>query len=205
MLTATNLACIRGERTLFTGVGFRLSAGDWLYVTGENGAGKTSLLRILCGLSPPASGEIRWQNSPISRLDDEYRNNLLYLGHQTPVKEELTARENLQISAALSGISLGAAQTADALEQMGLRGREQLPVRFLSQGQKRRVALARLLVSRALLWILDEPFVALDTPAQLMLTGIIAGHLSRGGIAVLTSHQDLTISAGERQMLRIAA
>ena len=205
MLTATNLACHRGDRSLFTGVAFHLAAGSWLHVTGENGAGKTSLLRILCGLSPPAAGEICWRGVAIGKLDDEFRSDLLYLGHQTPVKEELTARENLQISAAASGIAQDGPETMAALEQMGLRGREHLPVRFLSQGQKRRVALARLLVSRAPLWILDEPFVALDTPALAMLSGIIGSHLSRGGIAVLTSHQDVDIAAGERQTLRIAA
>jgi heme exporter protein A len=205
MLTAANLACTRGERRLFAGLNFGIEAGGWIHVTGENGSGKTSLLRILCGLSQPETGEIRWNGVPIRDLDDEYRKILLYLGHQTPVKEELTARENLRIAAAVAGTVLSDAQADAALERVGLGGRERLPVRFLSQGQKRRVALARLLTSPAPLWILDEPFVALDTSALAMLTGIIAGHLAGGGIAVLTSHQEVTIATAARLTLRIAA
>jgi heme exporter protein A len=205
MLTAANLACTRGERRLFAGLNFAIEAGGWIHVTGENGSGKTSLLRILCGLSQPEAGEIRWNGAPIRELDDEYRKILLYLGHQTPVKEELTARENLQISGALAGTVLDEADADAALEQVGLGGRERLPVRFLSQGQKRRVALARLLTSPAPLWILDEPFVALDAAALEMLAAIIAGHLAGGGIAVLTSHQEVTIEAAARLTLRIAA
>jgi heme exporter protein A len=205
MLTAANLACTRGERRLFAGLAFAIEAGGWIHVTGENGSGKTSLLRILCGLSQPEAGEIRWNGVPIRELDDEYRKILLYLGHQTPVKEEFTARENLRIAAAVAGTVLGEADADRALEQVGLGGRERLPVRFLSQGQKRRVALARLLTSPAPLWILDEPFVALDTSALAMLTGIIADHLAGDGIAVLTSHQEVTIATAARLTLRIAA
>ena len=205
MLTANNLSCIRGERQLFAGLGFALNAGEWLHVTGENGCGKTSLLRILCGLSPPAAGDIRWHDAPIRGLGDEYRASLFYLGHQTPIKEELSARENLQVSAAVKGRDLTRDDADAALGRMGLSGREELPVRFLSQGQKRRVALAQLLTSQAPLWVLDEPFAALDAPAMEVVTRIVAEHLAHGGIAVLTSHQDVTIGAASKQALRIDA
>ena len=205
MLTATNLACMRGDRELFNGLAFELDCGGWLHLTGENGAGKTSLLRILCGLSPPNAGEIRWDGAPINELGDAYRAKLAYLGHQTPIKDELSARENLVVSAAIKGAELTPQAAESALQQMGLAGREDLPVRFLSQGQKRRVALALLLVADAPLWVLDEPFVALDTPAVSRLAGVIAQHVAHGGIAILTSHQDVDIDAGSKQTLRIAA
>jgi len=205
MLTASNLACVRGERELFNGVAIALERGSWLHVTGENGAGKTSLLRILCGLSPADSGEILWDGKEIGKLGDAFRAQLKYLGHQTPIKDELSARENLEVSAALKGTALAPDAAVAALAQMGLAGREDLPVRFLSQGQKRRVALALLLTSEATLWVLDEPFVALDAPAVGVLAEIIAKHVARGGIAVLTSHQDVSIAAAAKQTLRIGS
>lgn len=205
MLTASNLACVRGERELFSGLAIALDRGNWLHVTGENGAGKTSLLRMLCGVSLPNAGEIRWDGASIGELGDAYRAKLTYLGHQTPIKDELTARENLEVSAAIRGAMLAPEAAGAALQRMGLTGREDLPVRFLSQGQKRRVALALLLTSEAPLWVLDEPFVALDAPAVSELAGIIGEHIGQGGIAVLTSHQDVSIAAGSKQTLRIAA
>ncbi|MBI3523129.1 MAG: cytochrome c biogenesis heme-transporting ATPase CcmA [Betaproteobacteria bacterium] len=204
MLTATNLACIRGDRRLFAGLGFTLESGGHLYVTGENGSGKTSLLRMLCGLSPPETGEIRWQGETITRLGDDYRKKILYLGHQNALKEELTALENLRIAAALTGATLEDAEGTELLERSGLAGRESLPVRFLSQGQKRRVALTRLLWSRASLWVLDEPFVALDSAAVTWLAGIIAMHHAAGGMTVLTSHQAVAIKGGAAQNLRLS-
>ena len=204
MFTAINLACVRGDRHLFAGLGFTLEPGGRLHVTGENGSGKTSLLRILCGLSPSETGEIRWQNEPIPSLGDEYRNNVLYLGHHNALKEELTALENLRITAALAGVAMEDAQGAALLERVGLAGREELQVRYLSQGQKRRVALSRLLWSSAPLWVLDEPFVALDTAAVSWLAGIVAKHLDAGGMAILTSHQEVDIPGGVAQTLRIA-
>lgn len=205
MFTAIDLACVRGDRLLFAGLGFTLEPGGRLHVTGENGSGKTSLLRILCGLSPPDTGEIRWQDDPIARLGDEYRKAVLYLGHHNALKEELTALENLRTTAALAGVAMENAQGADLLGRVGLAGREELQVRFLSQGQKRRVALSRLLWSTSPLWVLDEPFVALDTSAVTWLAGIISKHLSAGGMAVLTSHQEVAIASGVAQTLRIAA
>lgn len=203
MLEAQDLECIRGDRRLFHGVGFRLEAGELLFLQGRNGAGKTSLLRMLCGLSQPESGEIRWKGESIRRLSDDFRADLCYLGHLNAIKEELTPLENLLASARLAGESLSEDDALDALEQVGLLGREDLACRYLSQGQKRRVALARLVKERRPLWILDEPFVALDVNAVAWLAGIIGAHLQRGGLAVLTTHQPVDIPAGCVRQLRL--
>ncbi|MFZ5511243.1 MAG: cytochrome c biogenesis heme-transporting ATPase CcmA [Pseudomonadota bacterium] len=203
MLEALDLECQRGDRTLFKGLSFRLEAGQCLLVQGANGAGKTSLLRMLCGLMPPAAGEIRWQGEPLKRAGDDYRRTLLYCGHLNAVKEELTAEENVVAAAALAGrpVSLEAARRA--LREAGLKGREELPVRVLSQGQKRRVSLARLLLDGTRLWVLDEPLTALDVHAVQWLAGVIDAHLARGGLAVVTSHQEVPLASGAVRSLRI--
>lgn len=166
MLEASNLECVRGERSLFAGVGFRLDGGEMLYVQGKNGSGKTSLLRMLCALTPAASGEIRWRGGPIGKLGEEFRSELCYLGHQNAIKEELTPLENLLSSARLAQEALDEDAALDALALVGLRGREDLACRYLSQGQKRRAALARLVNEKRALWVLDEPYVALDPVAS---------------------------------------
>jgi heme exporter protein A len=201
MLEADNLECVRGERRLFSGVGFRLEAGELLYLQGKNGAGKTSLLRMLIGLLPPEAGEIRWQGKPIG--SDDFRADLCYLGHLNAIKEELTPLENLLAAARLADTVLSEDDALDALEQVGLAGREDLACKYLSQGQKRRVALARLVTEKRPLWILDEPFVALDVAAVDWLAGIISGHLQRGGLAVMTTHQLVSIPAGQVRELRL--
>lgn len=201
MLTATQLTCLRGERCLFEGLELALGPGEWLHVQGENGAGKTSLLRILAGLSPPARGEVRWQGEPIQRLAEDYRRHLLYLGHHGAVKEDLTPLENLRFAARLDDTPLDETSALAALARFGLRGREDLPVRFLSAGQKRRVLLARLAVRTAELWILDEPFTALDVKAVDMLAELIVEHVAQGGLVVLTSHQSIPLPNG--QVLRL--
>jgi heme exporter protein A len=197
MLTASALSCVRGERRLFAGLDLAVGPGEWLHVQGENGAGKTSLLRILAGLSPAAEGEIRWQGEPIKALAEDYRRHLLFLGHHGAVKEELTPLENLTLAAQLDGTVLDETEALTALARFGLRGREDLPVRFLSAGQKRRVLLARLAVRKATLWILDEPFTALDVKAVEMLSGLIVEHVTGGGIAILTSHQSIPLPNGK--------
>lgn len=204
MLEVLDLECVRGERSLFSGIGFRLEAGELLYLQGKNGAGKTSLLRMLIGLLPPEAGEIRWNGEPIRALADEYRADLCYLGHLNAIKEELTPLENLLAAARLADDNLSEDDALDALEQVGLAGREDLACKYLSQGQKRRVALARLVVNRRPLWVLDEPFVALDVTAVDWLAGIISAHLQRGGLAVMTTHQPVNIPAGAIKELRLS-
>ena len=204
MFSVSNLSCSRGDKRLFSGVSFALQAGEWLHLEGDNGVGKTSLLRLACGLSALEQGEIQWQGQPVSRNSDEFRANLAYLGHQLALKEDLSPLENLVADAAIAGRALSLADAKSALAQLGLKGREHLPVRVLSQGQKRRSALARLLVSSAKLWVLDEPFVALDAAAQNVLSEVINGHLNRQGMVLLTSHQSVTL-AGQGRSYRLTA
>lgn len=204
MLEADNLECVRGERRLFAGLGFKLEAGELLYLQGRNGAGKTSLLRMLIGLLPPETGEIRWKGQPIRSSGEEFRGDLCYLGHLNAIKEELTPLENLLAAARLADEVLSEDDALDALAQVGLAGREDLACKYLSQGQKRRVALARLVKERRPLWVLDEPFVALDVLAVDWLAGIISGHLQRGGMAVMTTHQVVDIPAGTVRELRLS-
>lgn len=197
MLSAHGLTCVRGDRRLFAKLDLAVGAGEWLHVRGENGAGKTSLLRLLAGLSQPAEGEIRWCGQPIRQSDSPYRQNLLFFGHHGALKEDLTAMENLGFSAAMDGVAFQEASALAALYKFGLKGREELPVRVLSAGQKRRVMLARLAIRKAKLWVLDEPFTALDVKAVDLLANLISEHVAGGGMAVLTSHQTMPIPGGK--------
>ncbi len=184
-----DLRCVRGSRVLFSGLSVAVPAGQLLRVQGENGSGKTSLLRMICGLALPDHGEVRWHGQPIARLREEFNLQLTYIGHAPALKDDLSALENLQASGGLAGLACSEPDAAAALAQAGLRGRERLPARVLSQGQRKRAALARLALSAAVaLWVLDEPFNALDEPACAWLQGLIASQLQRGGVVVLTSH-----------------
>ena len=203
-LAVSNLKCVRGERPLFDGLGFRLDSGQLLHLRGANGAGKTSLLRLLCGLSRPEAGQILWNATPIDVQAEVFRQNLFYLGHHNALQEALTVDDNLAFYAALAGAEPNAADTGSALERMGLRGCQRRLVRHLSQGQKRRVALSRLMLNRASLWVLDEPFVALDQNSITLLAGVIAVHLQVGGMAVLTSHQQVDIPGATAQALELS-
>jgi heme exporter protein A len=187
------LCCTRGDRVLFSGLDFGLGSGELLYVKGRNGSGKTTLLRSLAGLLMPESGEILWRGENIRRLREEYARHLLYLGHLNGIKGDLSAVENLRIAAALHGFELEPARAWELLGEIGLRGHEDLPSKHLSQGQKRRVALARLLANDARLWILDEPFTALDAAAVDLLQAVIRRHVEDGGMAVLTTHQEVAM------------
>jgi len=202
MLRAHGLACDRGDRRLFSTVDFSVAAGEWLQVEGANGAGKTSLLRIIAGLAPAAEGQIDWAGRPVAEQRDDFHADLLYLGHSSAIKDDLSALENLQTAAAIAGRPLAESTALAALRRIGLKGREDLPTRVLSQGQKRRVALARLLCSEARLWILDEPFVALDVAAVTLLCAILNEHLARSGLLLFTSHQPVQL-AGHGASLRL--
>lgn len=201
MLEVSNLACSRGDHPLFTDLSFMLEAGELLQVQGENGKGKTSLLRTLCGFMQPVAGEIRWRGENVEELDEDYFAELLYLGHHNAIKDELNALENLQISAGLAGIELDEKEAIAALRRMGLKGREHLPVKVLSQGQRRRAALARMLVSDAPLWVLDEPLTALDVGAVGLIQELLGEHLARGGMVIFTTHQPLAVEGVELRRL----
>ena len=189
LLNAQGLACTRGNQRLFNDINLQLTAGQWLYVQGENGAGKTSLLRILAGLTLPTEGEVLWQNSPIGKQRSQYHQDLLYIGHQAGLKEDLTLTENLRAQLAIDGVPVSDAAIREALTRMGLGKRQHLPARVLSAGQKRRGLLARALLRPAKLWILDEPFNALDVQAIAQAQDLLKTHLAQGGLLVLTSHQ----------------
>jgi heme exporter protein A len=196
MLEAANLECVRGSRTLFSGVGFSLAPGALLRVSGSNGSGKTSLTRMLCGLLEPAAGEVRWKGETIRALREEFWEHLLYIGHANALKDDLTANENLAFTCGIAGLTVPRERVHAALARFGLAGHEALPVRALSQGQRRRAALARLAVGEALpLWILDEPFAALDAAGIDLVRSLAGEHLARGGMVVLTTHQDARIKA----------
>ncbi len=205
MLEATKLECVRGDRRLFSNISFLMTPGTFLQLTGPNGSGKTSLLRLICGLMAPERGEIRWQGANIRSLGEEYSRNFTYIGHRNGVKEELTSLENLRISSGLTGIDLSREQAERALEQVGLARRENLPARFLSEGQKRRSALARLITCNTALWVLDEVLASLDSAAVSLIKSLIEGHLSNGGMAIVATHQELNLSAGSFQRLDLAS
>lgn len=204
MLQGINIACVRGDRELFKDVHFSLESGSLLQVRGVNGSGKTSLLRMLCGLSIPAAGEIRWNGVCIRTENEAYFAETTYIGHLGGVKDDLTVTENLQISSALSGFEISIDEAHKALKRIGLSGREYLPVKVLSQGQRRRVALARLLVCKTKLWILDEPFVALDVAAVQMLREVLEQHLQNKGMVVMTTHQEIDIQSSSVTQLQLA-
>jgi heme exporter protein A len=204
MLEARQLAAGRGDSPLFDGLDIRLEAGSLLHVKGANGSGKTSLLRALCGLLMPSAGEVLWHGENVRTLREEYWKRLAYVGHADALKGDLTTEENLAFACALSGLRVSPARAREALESLGLGGRERLPARALSQGQRRRAALARLAVAESQpLWILDEPFAALDTAAVEQVQSLAGAHLARGGMVVLTTHQEVRIAAPSSTDLRL--
>ncbi len=204
MLDVSNLACSRGDHRLFAGLNFSLHPGQIMQVQGANGSGKTSLLRTLCGFIMPDEGRIAWRGESIHELDENYYAEMLYLGHLNAIKDELSALENLRISAGLSGVELEEKDAIAALRRMGLRGRERLPTKVLSQGQRRRVALARMLVSDAKLWVLDEPLTALDVGAVGLIQELIAEHLAKEGMVIFTTHQPLQVAGAELRCLSLS-
>ena len=199
-----DLTCDRGSRQLFTNLSLRVDPGELLRVSGANGTGKTSLLRMMCGLLLPTHGQVLWRSLPIARQREGFGRDLVYLGHAAALKDELSPLENLLDASALGGLTPGVPAALAALKGAGLRGHERMAARRLSQGQRRRSALARLALSQsAPLWVLDEPFNALDAAATGWLAGQIEAHLGNSGIVVLTSHQDIPINAPKQKNLAL--
>ncbi len=201
-LSVNQLQCSRGDICLFEGLTFELSAGQLIWLEGKNGSGKTTLLRSLCGLFLPDAGTIKWKGELTRSSEDTFYKDLFYLGHQNALKIDLNPVENLQVLSRLAGESVSEEQADEALSRFGLSGYEETPVRKLSQGQQRRVALSRLLLSKASLLILDEPFVALDAAAVELLQSVIVTQVEQGGMAILTTHQALPIP--EEKLIRVS-
>jgi len=188
-LQGIDLSCIRDDRVLFEGLNFQLQAGQILLLEGKNGSGKTSLLRILCGFREPDAGEVQWSNEAIN--DSSYYADMAYVGHLDGVKKELTVLENLKVCLALG--MKGQYSIAEALNKVHLQGYDDALVQALSAGQKRRLSLARLLITHNILWILDEPFTSLDKQGIALIESLMLEHCANGGMIVLTSHHDITL------------
>ncbi|MGL5031146.1 MAG: cytochrome c biogenesis heme-transporting ATPase CcmA [Aeromonas sp.] len=205
LLDVNNLSCVREDRTLFEHLNFSVRPGDLLQIEGPNGVGKTSLLRLLTGLSQPFTGEVCWNGENIAQCRDEYHANLLYLGHQPGVKAALTPFENLTFYQQLHHLQHANNDLWQILARVGLAGFEEQPSGQLSAGQQRRVALARLWLSpQPALWILDEPFTAIDKQGVKVLEQLFLAHSDRGGMVILTTHQDLTLMQGRLKTLSLA-
>ena len=191
LISASNLTCIREERLLFDQLTIEINAGDIVQIEGPNGSGKTSLLRILAGLSQPYEGDIFYKNELISQAREEFHQNLLYLGHLPGVKGEMTAQENLRFNLTLHGLAINDSEIEETLAHVNLTGFEESLASHLSAGQHRRISLARLYKSTANIWILDEPFTAIDKQGVHSLEQLFKAHTKQGGCVILTTHQDL--------------
>ena len=192
MLEASQLTAVRDNRILFESLSFTLNCGDLVQVEGRNGTGKTTLLRIISGLADRDNGNVFWNGESIESNRDAYHKDLLFLGHQTGIKRELTAYENLRFYLNIhSNHSIDKVSLYNALMKVGLAGREDVPVAQLSAGQQRRVALARLWLSQHKLWVLDEPLTAIDKQGVKVLESLFLSHIDKGGIVLLTTHQEM--------------
>jgi heme exporter protein A len=190
VLEAREINAWRGDRHILRDVTFAVRPGDFLKITGPNGVGKTTLLRVVCGLLPAESGAILWRGAPVHGASDEFHADLAYLGHPNSLKSDLSGRENLRFLAGLRQ-DLSEATIDAALDRVGILSRADLPSRSLSAGQKRRLALARLLLSDALLWVLDEPVTNLDRAGVSLVEDLVREHVGQGGLALAAAHQQL--------------
>ena len=198
-LRLESITCVRGDRTLFEELNLEINPGSILRISGDNGSGKSSLLRILCGLLTPHAGKVFWGSDPITEDRDQFHGELIYLGHIPALKADFSAIENLMSLALLGGQSISNLEAMNALREAGLDRQAHRFIRTLSQGQKQRIALSRLLLPQPKsIWILDEPFNALDRDANRALQNLLINHVNRGGIVALSSHQDLQIDDNAR-------
>lgn len=202
LLSAKSLTCIREERILFEDLSFSIHAGDIVQIEGPNGAGKTSLLRLLAGLSEPYAGDIMFNGDKLPDVRENYYRQMIYLGHTPGIKGEMTAQENLAFYLALHELEPGIAE--QTLEKVNLLGFEDVPAANLSAGQHRRIALARLWQSNAPIWILDEPFTAIDKQGVKNLERLFIEHTEKGGCVILTTHQDLALPKDKVKTISLA-
>lgn len=202
-LRLNSIACVRGGRTLFEDLHLEIKPGSILRVSGDNGSGKSSLLRILCGLLSPHTGQVFWGSDPITEDRDQFHSELIYLGHIPALKSDFSAIENLASLALLGGQLISNAEAQQALFEAGLDRQANHLIRTLSQGQKQRIALTRLRLPHPKpIWVLDEPFNALDREANHALQSLLINHVNRGGIVALSSHQELQID-GDTRVIRL--
>lgn len=202
ILEVRQLTCERGERVLFKGLSFEVRPGTLVRIAGSNGAGKTTLLRLMTGLMRPLEGEILWRGEPIAKAAQDFWKELCYIGHRNGVKDGLSVLENVLINAEMASVPTTEAKALDALEAVGLLDFVDSPAGQLSQGQRRRVALARLWLSESTpLWVLDEPFTALDVKGVARLADLVGKHVAAGGIVMLVTHQEVPLQAGERMVI----
>jgi len=201
-MVGRGLSLWRGDRCLFRDLGFQLKSGQWLHVSGSNGSGKTTLLRVLCGLSQAESGDILWNGQKVDKARFDYHRAMMYMGHREGLKGDLTPEENLRFDYQLRDRD-AAGRIELAIERLGLQRCRKLPTRYLSAGQRRRAALARVVVSNVPLWILDEPFANLDVKGRELVEDVVSEHVGNGGMAIVAAHHDMKVTRGQRVPLEL--